>query len=254
MKIIACFIFSIISSVAFSRYTPADTSIKGIVISFNYTNAIFPDYWQTAPINAKAETISIDEMKRCINIVTTGLNKYPLKVLQHDLKIVYFLKSMQFYDLGYGGTNYDDALYITNEGIDSGYTDLYLEQTFHHEYSSILYRNHPSFFDETSWRTANFPGFKYTDPENGVGAIRNDESSLDFDTALCRKGFLTQYSLSGLENDMNTFAENLFSPAEGFWKIVEQYPGISRKVNILINFYNRIDSGFTATYFKRFDK
>jgi hypothetical protein len=254
MKLLAGLIFSIISFSAFSRQPQADTTIKGIVISFNYSNTIFPDYWQEAPISAKAENIATIEMQRCINIVTTALSKYPLKVLHNELKVVYFLKSMQFYDLEYGGTNSDDALYITNDGVDSGYTDLYIEQTFHHEYSSILYRNHPAFFDESRWRSANFPGIGYTDPENGVGAIRNDESSLEFDTVLCRKGFLTQYSLSGLENDINTFAENLFSPDEGFWKIVEQYPRISMKVKLLISFYNRIDARFTANYFKRFDK
>ena len=157
---------------------------------------------------------------------------------------------MKFYDVGYGGTNSTDALYLTNNGAAMGYNDLYMEQTFHHEYSSILYRNYPSFIDEEAWKEANITGFDYNDPENGVGAIRNNESSQDLDTALCKKGFLTQYSLSGIENDINTFAQNIFSPSAGFWKIVDQYPRIKRKVKLLIDFYNRIDPLFTVEYFK----
>jgi hypothetical protein len=158
---------------------------------------------------------------------------------------------MKFYNVEYGGTNSTDALYLTNSGIAKGYTDLYLEQTFHHEYSSILYRNHPAFLDEAAWNKINGAGFEYTDPENGVGAIRNNESSQDLDTALCQKGFLTQYSLSGIENDINTFAQNIFCPSEGFWEIVERYPIIKNKVVLLIDFYNKIDPLFTFGYFSK---
>ena len=161
---------------------------------------------------------------------------------------------MKFYDVGYGGTNSTDALYLTNSGTVAGYSDLYLEQTFHHEYSSILYRNYPSFIDEEAWKEVNITGFDYNDPENGVGAIRNNESSQDLDTALCKKGFLTQYSLSGIENDINTFAQNIFSPSAGFWKIVDQYPRIKNKVKLLIDFYKKIDPLFTNEYFKKFNR
>jgi hypothetical protein len=78
--------------------------------------------------------------------MTKALKKYPTSALQKELKAVYFLKSMKFYNIGYGGTNSNDALYLTNNGEMLGYTELYLEQTFHHEFSSILYRNHPSFW------------------------------------------------------------------------------------------------------------
>ena len=114
------------------------------------------------------------------------------------------------------------TMHCTSPTMDEllGYTELYLEQTFHHEFSSILYRNHPSFFDEAGWKNANISGFDYNDPEAGVGAIRNNQSSQDLDTALCKKGFLTQYSVSGMENDINTFAQNIFSPSENFWRML----------------------------------
>ena len=158
---------------------------------------------------------------------------------------------MTFYNVGYGGTNTTDALYLTNNGVAEGYTNLYLEQTFHHEYSSILYRNYSSFLDEAAWKKANNTGFDYNDPEAGVGAIRNNQSSQDLDTALCVKGFLTQYSLSGMENDINTFAQNLFSPSGNFWNYVDHYPNINKKTKLLISFYNKIDPVFTENYFKK---
>ena len=157
---------------------------------------------------------------------------------------------MNFYTVGYGGTNSNDRVFITNNGEVLGYTDRYIEQTFHHEFSSILYRNHPLYFDEVKWQACNPPDFSYTDPENGVGAIRNNESSQDIDTAFCRLGFLTQYAMSGLENDINTIAQNLFRPTENFWKTVDLYPLIAGKTRLLISFYNKLDPFFTENYFR----
>lgn len=254
MKIFSNIAFSVLSLSGFSQGNPADTIIKGVTISFSYSPAIFPESWQKNPINATAEKIIASEIQRSKSVMVKALSKYSFSALENDLKIVYFIKSIKFYDVGYGGTNSTEALYLTNNGAALGYSDLYLEQTFHHEYSSILYRNHPSFIDEQGWKKANIAGFDYNDPENGVGAIRNNQSSQDLDTALCKKGFLTQYSLSGIENDINTFAQNIFSPSAGFWGIADQYPMIKRKVGLLIAFYNKIDPLFTEAYFRKLNR
>jgi len=254
MKLITAALLFLMTGVVHSQSAPADTLIKGVSVGFRYSAGIFPESWQPAPINANGEQISPAEVERSKWVIAKALNKYPAASLKKDLRIIHFLKSMKFYNVGYGGTNSTDALYLTNNGVSNGYNDLYLEQTFHHEYSSILYRNHPSFIDEDGWKKANIPGFDYNDPENGVGAIRNNESSQDLDTALCEKGFLTQYSLSGMENDINTFAQNIFSPSTGFWKIVDQYPRIRIKVRLLTDFYHKIDPLFTEDYFRKLNK
>jgi len=254
MKFLSTAALLLISFSVFSSNNPADTTVKGVFVRFSYSTSIFPESWQAAPINAKGEQLSATEIQRCKAVMVKAVNKYPPGALKNELTVVYFLKSMKFYNVGYGGTNSTDALYLTNDGIDNGYNDLYLEQTFHHEYSSILLRNHPAYFNEGEWKKTNIPGFDYNDPENGVGAIRNNESSQDLDTALCKKGFLTQYSLSGMENDINTFAQNIFSPSPGFWEIVDQYPRITRKFKLFVAFYHKIDPLFTENYFRKLNK
>lgn len=251
MKLAVYFFFCVISLGA--KAIPfADTTIRGVEVSFDYTNNIFPAFWQKPPINAMAESIDPSEIGRSWQVVSSALQKYPSGLLEKELKSVFFIRSMKFYDVEYGGTNSTDALYLANNGDDQGYSNLYIEQTFHHEFSSILYRNHQTLFREAEWIQANSPGFSYTDPENGVGAIRDNRSSQDFDTLLCTKGFLTQYARSGIENDLNTIAQNLFSPSPGFWDVVEDYPRIKYKVRLLVSFYRRIDPIFTIGYFKKF--
>lgn len=254
MKFSAAVALSFISLTAVAKGTPSDTSINGVAVIFSYSTSIFPVSWQAPPINAKGKPLTASEIPRCKTVMIKALEKYPAGALKNELTAVYFLKSMAFYDVGYGGTNSTDNLYLTNDGAAKGYTSLYLEQTFHHEYSSILYRNHPTYLNETAWKNANIDGFDYNDPENGVGAIRNNESSQDLDEELCNKGFLTQYSLSGLENDINTFAQNMFSPSPGFWEIVDRFPRINKKLQLLIAFYNKIDPLFTEEYFRKLIK
>jgi hypothetical protein len=230
-----------------------DTTIQGVTIEFNYSVSIFPDSWREGAINGQGENILPEEISRTKSAIITALKKYPDSVLTTNLKAIYCLKSMKFYNVGFGGTNSTEEVYITNDGVASGYTNEYIEQTFHHEFSSVLLRNYISLMDTTAWKNANIPGFDYNDPEEGVGAIRNKQSSQEIDTVLCRKGFLTQYAYSSMENDVNTIAQNLFRPAPGFWDMVGSYPRIRGKVTLLIKFYHGISAAFTEIYFRKFE-
>jgi len=66
------------------------------------------------------------------------------------------------------------------------------------------------------------------------------------------KGLLTQYAGSGIENDINTIAQNLFRPDPRFWRYVKKYPRIRIKTKLLISFYHQYDPQFTEAYFRKF--
>lgn len=231
----------------------SDTSIRGVALVFKYSADNFPSSWRTAPINASGIPIAVEEISRTEQVAIKAIRKYPETLLAVNLKAVYYLKEMNFYNTGFGGTNSSNNLYLTNDGIGQGYTDDYIEQTFHHELSSILFRNHPEYLDTAAWNNANVPGFIYNDPSAGVGAIQNGQSSQDLDSLLCQKGILTQYALSALENDLNTLAQNLFCPDKVFWKTVDKYPRIKTKVTLLIDFYNKFSPVYSENYFRRLD-
>lgn len=234
--------------------SPQDTTIiNGVKVVSDYSRSIFPPGWQQAPINATGEQISSEELQRIEPIITIALKKYPERLLSVTLKSVFLTKSMSFYNVGFGGTNSNDAVYVTSDGVSKGYTTSYIEQTFHHEFSSVLFRDYPSLIDTTSWKKQNDPGFDYNDPENGVGAIKNNESSQQLSTELAEKGMLTQYAMSALENDINTIAQNLFKPDPEFWKIADAYPKVGNKVKLLIAFYGKLSPVFTEQYFRNFN-
>lgn len=250
-SVIAIILFTLTIPLTLSASRYSDTIIHTVNVQFSYSRSIFPSSWLTAEINATGELILPWEINRTKLIIKAALSKYPDSLLSKELRAVYFLRSMSMYHVGFGGTNSNDAVYLTNNGKEQGYTDWYIEQTFHHEFSSILYRNYPFLLDTVAWKAANITGFDYNDPEGGVGAIRKNESSQKLDTTLCRLGFLSQYAYSGIENDINSIAENLFKPVDGFWYVVNHFPRINEKVKLLIEFYYNINKVFTEAYFKK---
>lgn len=223
-------------------------SLTGIKIVWN--EVTFPNKWLYHPINAFYAPIDEKEKKRFIPILIKAMRKYPVYVLKKNLKCIYITGYLNFYGVRYGGTNSNECLYLSNGGVQNGYTDFYLEQLFHHEFSSILLRNYNKFFDSKEW--LNYTKHEFKEGITGVDAIKNGTNKLDFDEELCQKGILYQYALSNIENDFNSYAENLFCPKKEFWMAVEQYPNVKQKLYLIIDFYSQVHSQFTMDYFLKF--
>lgn len=254
VKLVPFFLF-IAANLAFGctpnvAHPPKKLSIAGVLIEFDVNDDTFPISWKTDEIAAKGIALDRSEKERSIAIIRKALAKYPGAVLEQNLKKIVVLKSVAFYGLEFGGTNSSDVVYVTNDGIANGYTDYYVEQVVHHEFSSILLRNYPKFFNDASWRKINAKPYG----TGGVDALRNGVSSEAYDEKLMESGFLDEYSTSDLEEDFNTFAQNIFLTGEEFWLYCEKYPGIGKKLRLIISFYGKVDAAFTEEYFRKVSK
>ena len=177
--------------------------------------------------------------------------KYPAHVLKENLHTIYAFNSLNFYGLPYGGTFSvsKKTVYITDD-TSLNVKDQCIESFFHHEFSSILLRKHPCFISKRTWKSNNQLDFHYG--KGGLEAIREGNSSMEYDSILNEKGFLNKYSQSSLEEDMNVFAQNIFAGGPGFWKIVDHYDKIKAKALLIISFYHKIDPVFTEKYFRQY--
>lgn len=175
------------------------------------------------------------------------MKRYPAKVLSNLVR-VQIIKGINFYGQPYGGTNSNDTVFLDVDGIENGYTDMYLSDAFHHEFSSILLRKFPSFLNQKDWSATLPKDFKYS--SGGVNAIAEGTASTSLDEALAAKGFLSQYSMSAQEEDFNMIAENLFTGGKEFWAVVDKHPKAAAKVKLVINFYNKLDKTFTEKAFR----
>ena len=235
------------ASLAKEQEQEEEIEYKEIPVLFKVGDTSFPEEWKTDEIDARGEDLEEEEEKRSEKIVRKALAKYPEDLLAENLREVYVLHSIQFFGVEYGGTNSSDAVYLSNKGKENGYDNLYLEKTFHHEFSSILLRNYPDLIDQESWEALN--DFDYFDESGGVNSIKNETDGLDYNPAYLEAGFLYQYGASCFENDLNSFAENILCPTEEYLGFLEKYPKIRKKQDLFVAFYGAINTYFDAAYF-----
>jgi hypothetical protein len=238
-------LFCIIFINAFSQKSFADYGIK---VDFTVDDHTFPDSWKTKEINARAIPLDTSEYERSKKMALKALNKYPVDVIKKNLVKICFVHRMEFFGVSYGGTNSNNVVYLSNRGVKEGYTDEWLEQTFHHEFSSILWRNFKFLFDEKSW-LANNDSIHYG--KSGKDAIKTGKDSKQFDFELNKRGVLTEYSMASLEEDVNVFSENLFRCTKGFWELGNIHERIKNKTRLIIQFYHGINPFFTEEYFRK---
>jgi len=218
-------------------------------IYFTLQEQMFPKHWYNAKINAEVEPLARNERQRFISILNRTFAKYPDKVLRENLDRVYGLKRMKFYGVAFGGTNIRNTIFICDDETNPSFTDEYIEKVFHHEFSSILKRSYAKFLNTDIWEAANYPAFIYGN--GGVDAIMNGEASMELDPEYYDKGLLTKYSQASVEEDINVFAQNLFTGGQEFWEVVDNNIRIRRKAQLLISFYKKIDPRLNEDYFRR---
>jgi|SRR5688572_11582287 len=232
-----------------SVYTDSRT---GVVISFVTDENMFPADWVDDESLMDATNLNKADYARTRSIIQRALDKYPANIISKNLKKIYVLNFLSFENVEYGGTYSTDAVYVVNSGIDMGYDDVFVEQTFHHEFSSILFYNYlwPYAIGETSWISCNSDELGYG--AGGFEALKDDNADMEFDDYLNEHGFLHEYGRSDKENDFNSFAENLFMPSEDFWYLIEIYPRLKCKLDLMIQLYGKLHPDFTPEYFKKF--
>jgi hypothetical protein len=223
----------------------------GITIDATLDADFFPDSWKLPPISARAVAISEGELHRFPNILKIALAQYPIEVIRDNLKTVCLAQDIYFYDTPYGATNSTDTVYLTSEGWTQGYTDQYLVETFHDEFSSILMRNYPLHLQHTRWVACNPPGFKYRNnnaDDAGREAITQHRDKLDGDPKLYKDGFLSEYSMANLEEDVNTFSGHILTRPQEMRSLIRQYPRLKMKYRVWLDFYHSVNPKMTESF------
>ena len=200
-----------------------------------------PQSWRGGGINAEIKHISDAELRRFPTLLRQALSCYPKKVIEKNLRRVVLLESIKLYGTEYGTVYSRDAVFLSSQGIDEGYTNTYLTKSFHQTFSSILLANYR--FPTTRWNKVNPPEFEYGD--GGLAAIQEGRDGTSGKPEFYRDGFLNEYSKSELEEDFNTFSGLAFTKPHRLKSLVAEYPRISQKFDLWLEFYVSIDPAFT---------
>jgi len=205
------------------------------------SDAFYPAYWKNDPkIKPVAETIDRQELLRTVPLIRQFVAEYPEKVLVRNLKGIYLCKTLQFYGKDFGGTNSSDGIYICVKIKELGYSNQFVLSSMHHEFSSILMRNHA--FPKNDWAGLNPKDFTYT--EDAVGALGKVNLLLP-QAKYHELGFVCLYSQSSMEEDFNTIASYLFNQQAQLLKMGKNYPKLGAKIQLAMKFYKSVDSHFS---------
>lgn len=224
---------------AVSLPVPVYTSVR---------QGMFPASWNQREISPIASSLEPTEINRTFTVLDRAMEKYPDSLLKRNLKKVYVVRRLSFYGVPYGGTNSSDTVYLANAGREMGFSDRFLEESFHHEFSSILLRNYPNLFDRRAWLAANPPGFKYLG--DGTMAVRSGSASTKASPRLQADGFMAQYATASIEEDFNMIAEALLTGNSDFWRAVQSSPRLRQKADVAIRFYGSLSGSFNESSFR----
>ena len=180
----------------------------GVTVVFDEIEV--PTYWKSW--NPKWRTVPTDARSDCIRKLRLDLSNYDAAYVRKHLSKVFVLAGLSFNDADYGGTNdhIHKWLYIHAKwlGDDGSHKDA---MGFHHEFSSILYKRNKGKFDEDAWRDVNVSDFEYAFEKSLEQNIRSGSIGLRGTPELYRAGFVCKYGQLTLEDDINTFAQQLLA-------------------------------------------
>lgn len=178
--------------------------------------------------------------------VELELAKYPKSILQYYLKDVSFVESARF--CGRADAIYDKIV------LNCECSNSELKKAIHHEMSSILLQHYDLYvergtFDKMYQEFVKLNGdFSY----DVKIANSNDAMSKITNVKLLEYFYGVKYAQSGFENDFNVIAQFLFSNGDEIISFMNSNPEkpVSKKIRLVLDFYQKIDKGFNVSFFK----
>lgn len=185
-----------------------------------------------------------DKIDRSIRVLKKGMDKYPEYFFTDKNKEIIAIYVLSHMSVVGSASTYYRKIYLTVCSDDEAEN---FEQTFHHEYAHLLQELNYDNFPEKEWDKINPEGFKYG-KENAAWGGYDEESNRN-------NGFLRGYAKFGKNEDFAVLVESLFkNPSnsdDNLWMLKEKYKRIGQKVNIVIDFYHKLDPVFTEEYFRK---
>ena len=239
----------------FEEYDGRLESSLGVKFSNGLAGDVIPESWKSTsqlgtensgePVESKARVIHLFEL------LSDEVRVLPDSV-KSDLKIVVIVSHLVNRGLSSGGT-YDPglgALYIATESDSGVVPDEYVASTFHHELSSMLMEKYS--FDEIGWRNILGKDFKYESDKNPFYfiAVLEHDVEIKEEEYYFKRGLVSYYGETGVENDLNEYVGMIFSDPEKMKSLISEYPKIKEKYAYIKSFYLSIDEGFKPIFDK----
>lgn len=205
---------------------------------------VIPASFKNPPIEFKIEPASDAEVQRARNGLEWHINRrYPSGFVERQLKAIVMCKHISIFGVAGGGTHTPSGVFICTEDPDLLFYRLpEMATIFDHEFSTILYRKYIELFAHDEWHAALPAGFRYG--SGGVDAVYKEKATLDPSRTAMERGFVCEYSLADVEEDVSTLAELMISHPTDAEAWAREWKALRVKLQILRRFYVRLDPRF----------
>ena len=189
---------------------------------------------------------TVAQFYRCAGIVSKALKKYPPALVKKHLNQIWV--GGQYRENGgiIAGMYEKDKLFLFYNHKKGDNSDLFLEQTLHHEFSSLLIKfyNFPAFH----WLKLNPADFDYIINPSGIKAYMNAVKSYNASEAQLNQGLVSGYGKANAENDINSYVELIFTKPETMKTYIRKYSRIASKYQMIKRFYLSVSPEFSGVF------
>lgn len=187
----------------------------------------------------RAEPADTHDVYSALRGVDLALSLYPPDLVNRHLAAIFIAGELDINGVRAAGTYLYAWIYISAAGDLADLGPAYIAETVHHELSSLLFL--AGDFPTARWTALNPADFAYLPSPEAV----LEAAGTHLDPAMAetwhRDGFVSDYGLSSLENDFNTFAEMALGRPDDLRALAGRHPRIADKLTVLIDFYTGLD-------------
>jgi hypothetical protein len=179
--------------------------------------------------------------------VGSALKMYPAMLVRKHLTALFIARTLEINGVTGAAMFTNSWIYVAVPARDELGIKSY-ELSLHHEFSSLLFNGGD--FPIILWRLVNEPEFEYLGSQVDIINAAAPSNRKDPKQAKMwhTAGFVSDYGMASMENDVNTFAELIMGDPGKLRLLCEKYPKIAQKKNILIQFYTKLAPEM-STYF-----
>ena len=181
-----------------------------------------------------------------MDILEKALRRYPTDLIAKNLVTIYIGGGYRQNGGVITGLYEKGKIYLFYNHQEGDNSEIFLEQTFHHEFSSILI--HAYDFPAFDWLKLNPPGFDYIINPVKINEYMNSGKSYQASEVQLKQGLVSSYGKANPENDINSYVELIFTQPEKMQALVKTYPVIRLKYNMIREFYISISPKFNTVF------
>ena len=179
--------------------------------------------------------------------IGSALEMYPPALVRKYLTAVFLARTLEINGVSGAAMFANSWIYVAVPARDELGIKSY-ELSLHHELSSLLFFG--ADFPTLRWHLVNETGFQYLDNQDDIikaAAPSNRKDPKQAETWHAA-GFVSDYGMASMENDVNTFAELMMGDPGKLRRLCEKYPKIARKKNIMVQFYTKLAPEMSAYF------